>query len=247
MDNAPPTTTTLKEEFLQSQSLILSTTLVPSQAFRDANKVAEGSLPDRLIDQVTQHVDSQVQLHGKRVLAPQANRAVAEQISDRYIKDVERRMEREALAESGIRKDADLADQAVIATLPETWSDEKEVSSRPTEAKRYADAVQQLLALNQQRSELKQRVERLRNMKTTIDPLQTTEGGAGIQENLVTRNGEMEKELEKMRILLARVAGRVGALPDKPSSRNNDTDLLGGGMKRSIDDFLNDPQVFPRQ
>lgn len=140
-----------------------------------------------------------------------------------------------------------VADQTVIATLPETWSDEKEVSNRPTEAKRYADAVQQLLALNQQRSELKQRVERLRNMKTTIDPLQTTEGGAGIQENLVTRNGEMEKELEKMRILLARVAGRVGALPDKPSNRNNDTNLLGGGMKRSIDDFLNDPQVFPRQ
>lgn len=140
-----------------------------------------------------------------------------------------------------------VADQTVIATLPETWSDEKEVSNRPTEAKRYADAVQQLLALNQQRSELKQRVERLRNMKTTIDPLQTTEGGVGIQENLVTRNGEMEKELEKMRILLARVAGRVGALPDKPSNRNNDTNLLGGGMKRSIDDFLNDPQVFPRQ
>lgn len=114
MDNAPPTTTTLKEEFLQSQSLILSTTLVPSQAFRDANKTAEGSLPDRLIDQVTQHVDSQVQLHGKRVLAPQANRAVAEQISDRYIKDVERRMEREALAESGIRKDADLGTSILI-------------------------------------------------------------------------------------------------------------------------------------
>ena len=140
-----------------------------------------------------------------------------------------------------------VADQTVIATLPETWSDEKEVSNRPMEAKRYADAVQQLLALNQQREELKQRVERLRNMKTTIDPLQTTEGGAGIQENLVTRNGEMEKELEKMRILLARVAGRVGAIPDKPSNRNNDTNLLGGGMKRSIDDFLNDPQVFPRQ
>ena len=108
MDNAPPTTTVLKEEFLHSQSLLLSTTLAPSQAFRDANKAAGDGLPDRLIDQIAHHVDSQVQLHGKRVLAPQANRAVAEQISDRYTKDVERRIERERLAESGIRKDRDL-------------------------------------------------------------------------------------------------------------------------------------------
>lgn len=33
-----------------------------------------------------------------------------------------------------------------------------------------------------------------------------------VQENLVTRNGEVEMELERMRMLLARVGGRVGML-----------------------------------
>jgi len=37
-----------------------------------------------------------------------------------------------------------------------------------------------------------------------------------VQDNLVTRNGEMERELERMRLLLVRVAGRVAQLPEKP-------------------------------
>ena len=45
-------------------------------------------------------------------------------------------------------------------------------------------------------------------------------GGGGrsvaekVQPNLVTRDGELEKELERMRVLLVRVAGRVAQLPD---------------------------------
>lgn len=39
-----------------------------------------------------------------------------------------------------------------------------------------------------------------------------------VQENLVTRNGEVEKELERMRVLLVRVAGRVAQLPEAEHS-----------------------------
>lgn len=47
-------------------------------------------------------------------------------------------------------------------------------------------------------------------MQALLRPFETN-----VQENLVTRNGEIEKELERMRVLLVRVAGRIGQLPDK--------------------------------
>lgn len=116
------------------------------------------------------------------------------------------------------------------------------------EAQRYAEAVQQLASLNNQRKEIKQRVERLRRLKATVDPLQTTEGGAGVQENLVTRNGPVEKELEKMRMLLVRVSGRVGSLPQaRTKKEEDDVKPLSEIRKRNIDDFLADSKVFPKQ
>lgn len=115
------------------------------------------------------------------------------------------------------------------------------------EAKLYADAVSRLTTLNDQRKEVKQRVERLRRLKSTIDPLQTKDGGAGIQENLITRNGEVEQELDKMRMLLVRVAGRVGTLPEVTGVKKEEDEIesLGSLRKRGIDDFLNDDKIFP--
>jgi hypothetical protein len=119
----------------------------------------------------------------------------------------------------------------------------------PLEAKRYTDTVERLATLNEQRNQIKLRVERLKSIKNTIEPLQTSDGGAGIQENLVTRNGAVEKELGKMRMLLARVAGRVGQLPDVDSG-SKDADVqgiedIGKARKRQIDEFLADSGVFP--
>lgn len=41
-----------------------------------------------------------------------------------------------------------------------------------------------------------------------MEPLRDPQ--VNIQPNLVTRDGELGKELDRMRILLARVAGRIG-------------------------------------
>lgn len=53
-----------------------------------------------------------------------------------------------------------------------------------------------------------------------------------VQDNLVTRNGEIERELDRMRLLLARVAGRVAQLPDKSAvaSRGEDNDNTTDSM-----------------
>lgn len=138
-------------------------------------------------------------------------------------------------------------EENAIDTLPPTWLLDKDIIDHPMEAKHYADAVQRLTTLSAQRREIRQRVERLRRLKATVEPLQTEDGGLGIQENLVTRGGDVEKELEKMRVLLVRVAARVGSLPTTEGLRGGEEDVkpLSELRKRNVDEFLADSKVFP--
>lgn len=140
-----------------------------------------------------------------------------------------------------------IADDKAIESLPSIWPIDKDVTNKPMEAKFYADAISRLTALNDERKEVKRRVERLRRLKSVIDPLQTKDGASGIQENLITRNGEVEKELEKMRMLLVRVAGRVGTLPEATKVKKEEDEVkpLSSLRKRGIDDLLGDKDVFP--
>ena len=114
------------------------------------------------------------------------------------------------------------------------------------EAKHYADTVQSLTTLSTQRQQSRNRIARLRKIRAALEPLNPLER---VQENIVTRNGEMEKELEKMRMLLARVTGRVSMLPIKDTPERVEgldaRSLEGEGRKRKIDDFLGNGTVFP--
>lgn len=62
------------------------------------------------------------------------------------------------------------------------------------------------------------------NSDNADDTMAEAEGDpiAAVQSNLITRNGEVERELERMRLLLARVAGRIAQLP--PPNANNGVD-----------------------
>ena len=65
---------------------------------------------------------------------------------------------------------------------------------------------------------------------------------ARLQPNLVTRNGEIEKELERMRVLLVRVAGRIARLPsDAANGKRRNRDM-------SVDEELDeDPEVLKKR
>ena len=116
----------------------------------------------------------------------------------------------------------------------------------------------------------RERVARLRRMRDLLAPFSATgndadgedkgeeqdndddnDEGARIQPNLVTRNGEIEKELERMRFLLVRVAGRVARLPAAAAAaadgkrRNRDASGGGGGDDEDEDD--GDPEVLKRR
>lgn len=251
---AAPTIPSLKQAFLTTQTTLLAQPLTPSRSWQAANDASDEPLPERAVDDALFALNHAIQQHCRRVYAPQATRNYAEQINKIYTEDAERRLGPgfNDAGEGALGKDMDLTDHDTIEALPETWISEKDINDYPMEAKLYADAVRRLSELNEQRNQLRDQVARLNRLKSVVQPLQTGENGAGVQENLLTRDGPVEKELERMRFLLARVGGRVNTLPDGGGSGATSqaipvtsSDSLSLARKRRIDQFLADENVFP--
>ncbi|KAI1079757.1 kinetochore Sim4 complex subunit Fta4 [Whalleya microplaca] len=230
---APPTILANKSAFLTAQTLLLSRELTPSSAWRNANARADDqALPDKAVADAMYRVHHVLQQHARRVYAPQASRHVAEQIEGLYLEAAETavREEREGelddeAAERGgmgsgeggglLRVGADFATDPTIASLPPTWDLHRpsESEAYPPESRRYADLASSLTALSARRREVRARLDRLRSMDALLAPFAPPHDA--VQPNLVTRNGEVEAELERMRVLLVRVAGRVAQMPDE--------------------------------
>ena len=106
----PPTVIAIKQNFLTSQTRLLSQPLAPTRAWRTANTSAEeGSLPEKAIDDALFKLNHQITQHSKRVFAPQATRHVAEQIDNLYWNSaVAVTGESEDGDEEGVGKGADL-------------------------------------------------------------------------------------------------------------------------------------------
>ncbi|KAK4452387.1 kinetochore Sim4 complex subunit Fta4 [Podospora aff. communis PSN243] len=227
MAPAPPTVIAIKQDFLTSQTRLLSQPLAPTRAWRATNTNAEeGSLPEKAIDDALFKLNHQIAQHSRRVFAPQATRHVAEQIDQLYWNSaVAVTAEDEEGDDEGVGVGADLADEKMIATLPSAWDavSPQQAEAYPLEAKRYAELVGRLQELSTQRGEAAVRMERLQRMKALLGPFEDV---AAVQENLVTRNGEVEIELQRMRMLLARVGGRVGQLKDRGGGEGGDDKMV---------------------
>lgn len=108
MATGPPTITQLKERFISAQALHLSSTLAPSAAFRAANDKSDEGLDPRQLETVATVLDGLVQDHCRRIYTPQTNRALAEQISDGYIKEADRKLQRDDGHDDAVGKEVDL-------------------------------------------------------------------------------------------------------------------------------------------
>ncbi|KAI1116316.1 kinetochore Sim4 complex subunit Fta4 [Nemania sp. NC0429] len=230
---APPTIIAHKSTFLTTQTLRLSQALAPSATWRAANGAAEDGLPPRAVDDAIYRLNHALTQHARRVYAPQASRHVAEQIDVLFEADAERALrggrdngdgdDGEADGErQRLGLGTDFTTDEAIAALPPTWDVHRprEATDHPPEARRYAELAASLTSLSTRRQEVRQRVERLRRMAALLAPFEANDNDEGearprmpVQENLVTRNGEVERELERMRLLLARVRGRIAHLP----------------------------------
>lgn len=96
-----------------------------------------------------------------------------------------------------------------IERLHDSWDGDEEDEDGQA---RYQELTETLKDLNERRKSMREKVEGYKRLKEMLGPFErATET---VQPNLVARDGELEKELEKMRLLVARVRGRVEALPE---------------------------------
>ncbi|ROV98561.1 hypothetical protein VSDG_04359 [Cytospora chrysosperma] len=271
MAPSAPTIPTLKQDFLTTQTRLLSQPLQPSRTWRRANDSSEDRLPEKAVDDALFRLNHTLQQHARRVYAPQATRHVAEQIDRLYLgvggdgsgNDADGKGEGE---EAWRLVGADYADADTVSCLPPAWEPRREADAHPLEAKRYAELVARAQDLSARRQEAEARVRRLRRMRTLLAPFGGDTAGAGgsaaasspgggqgggegvgedvspgapgggVQENLVTRDGEVEKELERMRMLLVRVGDKVARLKGREGDEEGDEDLFGDGDAMVVDD-----------
>ncbi|KAK9354467.1 kinetochore Sim4 complex subunit Fta4 [Lipomyces doorenjongii] len=110
-----------------------------------------------------------------------------------------------------LRGEAELSEPESIEALPEFWPEISAEDSSLTE--KYSVLRHQLFALSSALVSARRRRAHAAELHSLVslfrDPAQT------VQPNLVARDGTIEQELTRMRVLLARLASR---LPPKPQS-----------------------------
>lgn len=136
-------------------------------------------------------------------------------------------------------------DPETITALPESWPLGREAAANPVAAGSYDGWVKRLMDVSGKHQKAKKRLESLRQLQASVSQLgadsddDDEQDQATLQENLATRNGPVEKELERMRSLLLRVSASVEAVqkedlvaPERPETKES--------RKRALDEFLND-------
>lgn len=125
-----------------------------------------------------------------------------------------------------------VAHSSTIAALPAQWNgvDEEDEASV-----QYVELVERLQTLDELRTELRKKVETYRALREAMQPFVNPRDD--VQQNLCTKNGELELELERMRTLLARVTGRMANL-DASTAQADDGELKVVDEDEKIRDLL---------
>ena len=132
----------------------------------------------------------------------------------------------------------------MIASLPESYNDlhllpSPSPSSDHEASARYRELLSRLTALAARRDVETSKFARYKQLQTLLEPF--TNPQENIQPNLVTRDGELGKELEKMRVLLARVTGRIGEMKEKDGVQGEGKrQAKGAGSTLSNEEKLRD-------
>lgn len=106
--------------------------------------------------------------------------------------------------------------------MPEEWGEEAEGEALE-EAAKYQELQRKLVELHTKRKAAREKLEQYKAAKKLLEPFRGED--AGLQENLVTKNGEVEKELERMRMLMLRVERGVMGLEEKDNGDEMDIDV----------------------
>ncbi|KAK6371336.1 hypothetical protein LTS17_009067 [Exophiala oligosperma] len=208
------TITSLKAAFIRSQVRHLSTPLEPLTDWREQVPEAPeggGHLSDKVVQDVVTKVNEKIKQHNRMVFSQQSQRHVAEQIETLHWNAVNVELDEAELDTSVLRRDADLTNSSMIEALPEEFDDllirSGERPASLDEAQTYNGLRNELLKHSQHRDALKRSLAEYQTLQKLMAPLDDPQ--TNVQPNLVTRDGELSKELDRTRVLLARVAKRV--------------------------------------
>ncbi|KAL3480291.1 kinetochore Sim4 complex subunit Fta4 [Aspergillus californicus] len=218
----------LKSSFIRAQVRILSESLEAPEDWRSyAAEPAEEGLSDKVVGDVLQKLNAALKQHNRIVYSSQAIQHVAQQITTLYWSSVSQATRELVSLEGGVDRTVDLSSHPNITQLPGELYDE---SASEEDQLRYKRLRARLASLDNLRQKRQRRLDQLRQLQHLLEPFR--EPQENVQPNLATRDGELVRELEKMRMLVARVSGRIGQSQKKNNDGESDvTYVLGSDQK----------------
>ncbi|CDM28676.1 hypothetical protein DTO013E5_892 [Penicillium roqueforti] len=199
------TVSELKSAFIWSQVRIFSESLDLPEDWRNyAAETTEGDLSDKVIEDVLHKVNAAAKQHNRVVYSSQAIHHVAQQIANLYWSSVSQEARSRDAFARGIEKTTDLSRGMNITKMPVIL--ESQEASEEDQA-RYLQLRERLASLDSQRQQRQRRLDQLQHLRRLLEPFEDPQ--KDIQPNLITKDGELVQELEKMRMLVARVGGRI--------------------------------------
>ncbi|KAL3449456.1 kinetochore Sim4 complex subunit Fta4 [Aspergillus insuetus] len=217
----------LKSSFIRTQVRILSEALEAPEDWRSyAAEPAEEALSDKVVGDVLQKLNAALKQHNRIIYSSQAIQHVAQQIASLYWSSVSQATRETASLEGSIDRTVDLSSHLNIAQLPGELYDQ---SASEDDQLRYKRLRERLASLDNLRQQRQRRLNQLRQLQCLLEPF--CEPQDNVQPNLVTRDGELVRELEKMRMLVARVSGRIAHSQKGDNGESEASMVLGSDQK----------------
>ena len=206
----------LKKSFLQNQIRILSSPFSPPSRWRDTAPLTRehDPLPEKAVRDAMHKANVLLRQHIRSVYSTQTVRAVAEQIDNLYWNGGEPQEGevQESAEEMLIAQNLDLTYYGDIAKLSREWPEEDTMDREPgnddkVERERYTELRSRLSTLSEKEQDQRRKIIMYKRLLEMLRPFQ--EPKVNIQPNLVTKDGELGKELEKMKVFTVRLAEKV--------------------------------------
>lgn len=256
-----------KTAFLRSQIRLLSAILQPSSKWSTSTSTSSGSngkkasttstdLPPKTVEIVLGKLNAHLDSHNRAVYSAQTQRHVAEQIDALYWSDVTRLgLDPPDPDEVVVGRDVDLSIPDGLDTLPIVYEDlflipmhhhqhhhhqhlgDAVQQERRDDTARYAALRARLSAAMAEQRRQRSRLEAYRQLAKLLKPFESA--GEEVQPNLAGTDGELRRELDRMRGLIATVTGRIGELRGRGMAEREDEAVLGEMDKlRDVMDVL---------
>ncbi|TGZ84898.1 hypothetical protein EX30DRAFT_325767 [Ascodesmis nigricans] len=228
----------IKSEFLFSQSRALSQFPDPPKDWlKDVEETEHGDLSDNVLNQALYKLSVIGKKHANLVYNAQTSRHIAEQLDALYRDTIEGFEGAPARDEEVLRRGVDLKDPDNIRDLPEEYPDYTDKASSE-DLQRYQELRAQLSRYPDLLDALKKKHAYYKHLEKLVVPFDDPKGN--VQPNLVTSSGELGKELERMRLLAARLAAQVERVKQDEVKQSEEDEDLGMADEEKLRRLIGD-------